>query len=115
MKGTLCIVVVLVAIGLNVNHVSGSCCHKVKTEFSVKNNAYGQRSDYFGYYTMQAGFVNGKPHFLKEDGKKAIWSSPKGSQWLVGKKSDLGKHSGVFYVKSKADCPYTPSYSWKYV
>jgi len=104
----------VVAIGINVTLVSGSCCHKVRAWFNVKNNAYGQRSEYFGYYTMQAGFVNGKAHFLKDDDKgKAIWYH-NNSGWMVGPKSHLGSTSGHFYNRSKADCPYTPDYTWKY-
>jgi len=105
----------VVAIGINVTLVSGSCCHKVRAWFNVKNNAYGQRSEYFGYYTMQAGFVNGKAHFLKDaDKDKAIWFFSDAGQWIVGKKSNLRKNEGKFYVNSKADCPYTPGYTWKY-
>ena len=101
------------------NLVSGSCCHKVKVDYTWKNDAYnyGQRSEYFGYYTMQAGFVNRKAHFLKDDGKgKAIWyfSDSRRAGWVVGLKSDLGSPGGFFFVSSKADCPDTLGYTWKY-
>jgi len=104
----------VVAIGINVTLVSGSCCHKVRAWFNVKNNAYGQRSEYFGYYTMQAGFVNGKAHFLKDDDKgKAIWY--KTNKWFVGDTSSLGKYKGKLFVDSIAACPYTPAYYWRYI
>jgi len=105
----------VVAIGINVTLASGygTCCHKVRAWYKVKNNAYGHNSEYFGYYTMQGGFVNGKPHFLQDDGKgKAIWYVD--GVWMVGKKSWLGINYGDFYVYSKADCPYSPPYTWKY-
>jgi len=106
----------VVAIGINVTLVSGTCCHKVRAWYRVKNNAYGVQSEYFGMYTMQAGFVNGKAHFLKDDGNgKAIWYFPDKGQWIVGRKSDLGKDNGNFYVNSHADCPYTPGYTWGYL
>jgi len=104
----------VVAIGINVTLVSGTCCHKVRAGFSVKNNAYGVQSVYFGYYTMQAGFVKGKAHFLKDDGKgKAIWYDGDG-WWVVGEKENIGTSHGKFYVRSKAACPYTPGYTWRY-
>ena len=97
------------------NLVSGSCCHKIKASFAVQNNAYGQNSDRFGYYTMQAGFVNGKAHFLKDAGKaRAIWYSSASETWIVGTKSNLGKSNGKLFVVSKAACPYTPGYTWRY-
>ena len=50
------------------NLVSGSCCHKVRAWYNKKNNAWHQNSR-FGYYTMQTGTVNGKAHYLADDGK----------------------------------------------
>ena len=97
------------------NLVSGSCCHKVSAVYSVKNNAYDQNPGGFGNYTMQAGFVNGKAHFLIDiEIDTAIWYDGDGN-WFVGLKSEIGKSMGRFNVESTADCPYTPAYTWKYV
>ena len=94
------------------NLVAGTCCHKVEADYMDKNNAYGQRARYFTYYTMQAGTVNGKAHYLSGD--KAIWYINNPKAWMVGKKENLGINDGQLYVHSTADCPYTPGYSWKY-
>ena len=112
------------------NLVSGSCCQKGVlvdgNEGKDKNTAYAQRINYFGYYTMEAGFVNGKSHFLKYDDKnKAIWwvcayTNSTGrcrGRWIVGETDYLGqipKYGLTFYVDTEAECPYTPGYSWRY-
>ena len=96
------------------NLVSGSCCHKVKAWYEVKNNAWSN-SDYFGDYTMQAGFVNGKAHFLKDDDKTcAIWFSDTKQAWVVGETSELGSDNGTFFAHVQVDCPHQFDFAWRY-
>jgi hypothetical protein len=96
------------------NLVSGACCHRVRANYIVKNNAYDQNSGRFGYYTIRGGTVNGKAHYLADDGNDGIWFDDTGDNWIVGRKSDIGSNRGYFYTSSTASCPYTPGYVWKY-
>merc|ERR1711971_102341 len=108
-------ILIVLAVGININLVSGDCCYKVAAWYKVKNNAYDQNTERFGYYYLQPGTVNGRAHYESEDGKYVIWYNWTFGKWFVGWKKNLGKENAFFAVKTDADCPYRPAYTWRYV
>ena len=67
----------------------------------------------FGSYKLQEGDVNGKAHYISNDGKNAIWYSP-GGNWMVGSQTFKATGDTSFRIKSRADCPNEPGWNWKY-
>ena len=120
---------------ISFNLVSGDCSYMVKAEFVTKNNAWDVQENKYGYYYKKPGTVNGKAHYESKDGKHAIWYTSGGNgeagfsgfgvsasvsasvsgKWNVGSKSNLGKNLASFTVRSTAECPYSPGYSWDYL
>ena len=97
------------------NLFSGGCCKSVKAEFTTFNDAWFQQDSKFGYYKLQQGKTNGKPHYISSDGKNGIWYTH--GKWVVGRQKDKATRNVSFSLKSYADCPTEPhdQLNWRYV
>merc|ERR1739844_656709 len=73
------------------------CCWKIHLTNVIghRNDAFDQRSYYWGYYTQEPGHVNGKVHYTSthHNGKYAVWFAENGD-WIVGFSSKRGKAWG---------------------
>ena len=92
-------------------YISGSCCWKVKVDYSKKNDVYTQLSNIYGYYYKQSYYINGKSYYKK--GSKAIWYRY-GTGWMIGKHSARGSVRGYAYNTNNYNCPYTAGFDWEY-
>ena len=72
---------------------------------------WGSESD--GIYVLNSSSVNGKPHWLQENGSDAIWYDKNG-HWNIGYESSLGQsRAKAISTKSQSNLPHelTP---WEY-
>ena len=98
-------------------YISGSCCWKVKVDYSQQNDAWTQIGSAFGYYEIKSGTVNGKSHYVSmfDSGKYAIWIE--NGQWTIGFSNNVGSNSGFAYNNNvnTHTCPYGPAWDWFYL
>ena len=89
----------------------------VKLVVQVRGRAEFYQSSRAGIYTLQSTDINGKEHWLAENGKRAIWylaeGQSKSARWMIGQKRDLGKNVGGI---ASDDDTATPSeaINWEY-
>ena len=97
------------------NLVSGDCCNRVRAWYVTdrKNRSFDLQDSRFGYYSIKPGTINGKPHYVSDDGEQAIWYD--GNSWNVGLTDDQGTTRAGIHVNSKANCPEEPIFDWEYL
>ena len=70
-----------------------------------------------GIYILQSTDVNGKEHWLAENGKRAIWylaeGQSKSARWMIGQKRDLGKNVGGIASDDDTAKP-SEAINWEY-
>merc|ERR1712083_1007383 len=96
--------------------IDQSCCWMVRLWFTIKNYSWNLHSSKFGYYKMEPGLVNGRPHYtsLFANGKYALAFC--GTHWNVQLASHRGLCRGfISYGGHNNECPHYPSYQWKYL
>ena len=64
-----------------------------------------------GTYILESTFVNGKNHWIKAQGRSAIWYGI--SSWMIGNKKNLGSDIGGIQSNDDANGPHEAS-SWNY-
>ena len=93
------------------------CSNKVKVGYAQHSGyrgAHKARSNIYEYYYAQSGTVGGKMHYKSSNGKYSIWYHESRGKWYIGKTGSLGGTRSYASVKSSAECPYGPAYTWRY-
>ena len=76
----------------------------------LRGKANRIHSEKAGTYNLQSTDVNGKKHWLAENGKHAIWNLAKGqsenARWRIGHKKNLGKDVRGIFSPEDAATPY---------
>ena len=70
-----------------------------------------------GIYKLQPNFVNGRYHWLQENGPYAIWFDQSNQSWKIGLTTNLGTVECSIYgavLKSRNDLPHEINGHWKY-
>ena len=84
----------------------------------LKGKANKTHSSKAGFYNLQSTDVNGKKHWLAENGKRAIWYLAKGqsesARWRIGLKKNIGKDVGGLLSPDDTATPQEAT-TWKYL
>ena len=76
----------------------------------LRGSAKEDHSSKAGTYILQSTDVNGKKHWLAENGKRAIWnlakSQSENARWRIGHKKNLGKDVGGIFSPDDTATPY---------
>jgi len=66
------------------------------------------RPDIFGMYNLVTGLINGRDHWVSDNGKKGIWIDGD-DDWVIGDYNDLGSGVGAAFVPDSrspnVNCP----------
>ena len=80
---------------------------------TLEGEAKDAHSSSAGKYILGPDPVNGKPHWLQDQGSKAIWHFKDDEAWVIGLKEDLGSILALIASFDEVASPQEAT-SWQY-
>ena len=67
--------------------------------YATETQEYEYQPKIFGYYTKMSQKVNGRNHYISEDGHYGIWWT-KYTWWMIGSATAIGQNLGYAYIEN---------------
>ena len=87
----------------------------MKLTVELKGEAKDAQSKKAGIYTLGPNTVDGKVHWLKDSGKRAIWYNKHTGYWNIGSQDEMGKKNAKagIYTAEDVAAPQEAT-TWQY-
>jgi hypothetical protein len=88
----------------------------MKLTVELKGEAKDARPKEAGIYSLGLNTVDGKLHWLKDSGKRAIWYNKHTGSWNIGSQDEIGKKNASVGIYTAANVAASPqeATTWHY-